>query len=294
MNCPICNSNKIIKRWLSEVDFTNDISFNYTFSPKNSKTLGVALCNNCTHEFCSPIPQDFARNYEDVVDNEYLKHSNSREKTAEKILTHLKRIKPHGRLIDIGCATGDFLNIAKTKSNYDVFGLEPSIWASTIALNRGLRIHQEFLENFSSKNPIQFDIVTCWGVIEHFVNPKKETINMVNILKPGGILALWTGDVSSITSRLLGRRWWYWQGQHIQYFSKKSLRKLLLDSGFSEIDFKIYPFSMNYRTLENSLRRYKFSSVILTILKPLFLIFPNLYWYIPGEMFVIAVKRDTH
>jgi SAM-dependent methyltransferase len=209
--------------------------------------------------------------------------------SALSLLAQLRRHHPPGRLLDVGCATGDFLAAARDDGQQGE-GIELSDWSSRIARARGLRVHQEYLEAFAATHPGEFDFVTLWGVIEHFANPRAEIRHIADLLKPGGILALWTGDVDSVTSRLLKRKWWYWQGQHIQYFSRRSLTKLVEDAGLEPVTAKLYPFGASLETISNSLRRYPAHDLIMSFLKPVFRIKPTWSLKIPGEMFFIARK----
>jgi hypothetical protein len=146
------------------------------------------------------------------------------------------------------------------------------------------------LKLLAGQYPKRYDIVTLWGVIEHFENPGQEMVYINKLLKRGGLVALWTGDVDSIVSRLFGRRWWYWQGQHIQYFTRSSLNLLAEKNGFENVALKMYPFAANYEQLENSLSRYAFQKYIMPFVKLAFTIKPAWYLYLPGEMFWIARK----
>jgi len=220
--CPVCQSRSTVEWYAQDADVTK-LSFNYTFTPESRKTFRVVRCRSCTHAFCSPIPKNIYKNYEDVVDEEYLRHKKTRELTAEAVLKVIKNYMPSGTLLDVGCATGDFLSQAKNV-DYSAEGLELSRWSSEIARKRGFKIYRETLQSLSGRYPKRYDIVTLWGVIEHFADPGQEMAYINKLLKRGGLVALWTGDVNSIVSRLFGRRWWYWQGQHIQYFARSSLK----------------------------------------------------------------------
>lgn len=288
MLCPVCGSDNLTEMYPADIQSPDRVQFCYTFSPEHSKTFRIVRCHSCSHVFSAPIPEDIARHYEDVVDSEYLRHSQSRKLAAEAVLRVIRQYTPSNRLLDIGCATGDFLECAK-EQGYFAEGLEVSRWASEIVRERGFKVHREFLETFAKSHPEQYDIVTLWGVIEHFAQPIEEIRHLRRLLKPGGILALWTGDVDSVTSRLLGRKWWYWQGQHIQYFSRKSLKHLVVSNGFEHVTTKRYPFAATYETISNSLRRYPaVRPFLLGLLFPIFAIKPVWYLRLPGEMFFLA------
>jgi SAM-dependent methyltransferase len=290
LKCPICQSTAVNEVYPAQITSGKDISFSYTFSPSHNSTFAVYGCKVCTHKFCYPIPGDIGVNYKEVVDVEYLKHDASRRLSSRKLLRTLIAHQRGGKLVDIGCATGDFLQEANA-FGYRGEGIEPCVWSSEIAKERGLVVHQQLLEEFAKDHPEQYDVATLWGVIEHFADPVAETRRIARLLKPGGLLAIWTGDVDSVTSRVLGRRWWYWQGQHIQYFTHRSLGRLLAGEGLRVATSKIYPFAASFDTISNSLRRYRSHRTLTSLLKPAFLLRPIWYLYLPGEMFVLARKE---
>ena len=208
-SCPVCGNENLTEMYPSQIGDADRVQFSYTFSPAHSKTFRTVSCHDCTHVFCSPIPENIGKSYVDVVDDEYLRHEDSRRLAAAEVIRALRRVDGPGskRLLDVGCATGDFLDCAQ-EAGYAVEGLEVSEWSAKIARNRGFQVHGEFLDTFVASHKGQYDVVTLWGVIEHFGRPLDELRHIRQLLKPNGILALWTGDISSITSRALGRKWW--------------------------------------------------------------------------------------
>lgn len=288
--CPICKSQNTTELYPKNVDLRL-LTFTYEFTPESQKTFRVVRCRNCTHVFCQPLPKDIYRNYEDVVDKEYLLHSQTRKLTSKSVLNIIKHYVPSGKLLDVGCATGDFLEMARN-FGYLVEGLELSKWSSEIVKKKAIKVHKVLLKSLSSRFPRRFDAITMFGVIEHFQNPRSEMIYINKLLKPGGILIVWTGDVDGIMSRILGRRWWYWQGQHIQYFTNASLNRLASLSGFEKIDTKTYPIAASFEQVENSLSRYKFKKYLMLIIKFIFWIKPIWYLFLPGEMLWFARKKS--
>ena len=292
MKCVICDSPNLEEVRPAEIERLEEVSFSYSFSPTNSKTFRVVRCKSCTHLFCAPLPARVSESYQDVVDEEYLKHADSRRLSSEAVLRTIGSYASRSdskslRLLDVGCATGDFLEAGR-RAGFDVEGLELSDWSCRIARARGLTVHQELLATFAERASARFDVISLIGVIEHFPDPRAEMRSLVKLLRPGGIIVLWTGDASSWLARVLGRRWWYWQGQHIQYFTHASLMHLTEREGLVHLKTTRYPFVATHTTIANSLRRYPFHRILAGALRPLFRAKPRVYLRLPGEMLFLA------
>ena len=91
--------------------------------------------------YASPRPRDIYKYYVDNVDSAYVANAPLRIATARRVLEKIRELRPGGRLIDIGCATGDFLSVAR--EYYDVEGLELSSWARAEAERQGLKVRAE-------------------------------------------------------------------------------------------------------------------------------------------------------
>ena len=225
--CPVCGA--VDYQELYPDKLGNGLpKFGYDFSPRHSDHYRVVRCAHCQHAYCSPRPANLYRSYLDVQDAEYLRNEAQRVATYEKTIDTIRRFKPQGKLLDVGCASGDFLAVARR--NYGVEGLELSRWAAALARERGYAVHACRLSELLQST--LYDVVTMWGVIEHFEFPRHELAEIRRLLTPHGLVCLWTGDIDSLPSRLLGSKWWYVQGQHIQFFSLRSLDGLFASAGF--------------------------------------------------------------
>jgi hypothetical protein len=77
------------------------------------------------------------------------------------------------------------------------------------------------------------DVVALWDTIEHLSHPTRALANIRNLLHPGGILALSTGDYGSFVRHVTGRRWrLFADPTHNFFFDHATLQKLLDESGF--------------------------------------------------------------
>lgn len=262
--------------------------FGYDFTPQHMRTYRVLLCRPCRHAFASPRPERLGERYQDVEDPAYLEWQAERLVAARRVLGRIASKVPSGRLLDVGCATGDFLSAAAGR--YQAEGMEMSDWAAGIARKRGLTVHRAHLADFRPGSP--YDVLTLWGVIEHFEDPAAEVRRMPGLLREEGRVCLWTGDRDSWVARFLGRRWWYVQGQHLQMFSRTSLEKLFAQSGFETEWIGDYPVTMTLRAVEKSLQRYPLAGKIFSGLPlPKRLRDQVLNLRIPGEMFAVFKRK---
>jgi 2-polyprenyl-3-methyl-5-hydroxy-6-metoxy-1,4-benzoquinol methylase len=171
---------------------------------------------------------------------------------------HLKRKNQQiagKKVLDIGCFTGNFLRILKDQGA-DVYGLELQAEAVQIA-NQSLngRVYKaDLLKNDFPQ--IEYDVITMLGLIEHVTDPIAFIKRAVALLKNDGLLMIQTPDSASWLARISGKHWPpYAPIEHIHLFSKKSLRNVLRDLGFTQIKFyrhvKFLPVDYVYQNLRN-------------------------------------------
>lgn len=254
VDCPVCSKNDYKVLYPDTLGQTPPV-FGYKWTPEVLKRYRTVKCNSCSHVYSNPRLEDMYQYYKDVEDNNYLENEHLRVQTAKQVIKTIRLFAPKGKLLDVGCSTGDFLSVAK--NFYEVEGVELSQWASKIAVKRGLNIHVKPLNEMAAAGQV-YDIITLWGVIEHLEYPLREIKNINRLLKRGGMVYLWTGDTDSIYFRMMGKKWWYLMGQHIQLFSKKSLDHLMRDNGFEPVYKGIYPYTMSFGYLAVLLSRYRF------------------------------------
>ena len=284
--CPLCGG--VEQRELYPDTLEGDLpSFGYDFTPDHMRTYRVVFCPLCQHGFCSPRPRQLWQQYEEIQDPTYLHWQKDRIASARQVLRRMLRYRSSGRLLDIGCATGDFLSMAS--AHYSAEGLELSGWAAEIARSRGLKIHSCTLADFHPDQP--YDLLTLWGVIEHFEDPLAEIHRMQHLLRPGGMVCLWIGDIASWLARFFGKDWWYIQGQHLQIFSRKSLRESFRRGGFQEVWIGRYSYVTTLQSIARSLGRYPVLGLAAKrLVSPRGIGQWTVTLKLPGEMFAIFKK----
>jgi len=137
-----------------------------------------------------------------------------------------------GRVLDAGCATGDFLSIAGER--YDMWGLDVSEFATAAARTKNPRFADQIRTGFIEDQrfaPDFFDAIVMWDVVEHIWDPRPVLHRLVGHLRPGGSLLLSTPDIGAATARILRRRWAFMTPpEHLGFFNAGSLHFLLEDA----------------------------------------------------------------
>jgi SAM-dependent methyltransferase len=157
--------------------------------------------------------------------------------TARGYLGDLRRYRGShgGRLLEIGCGTGDFLAEAQA-AGFDVAGVEVSADAVRAARARvgESAVHLGELPDVAPGLGT-FDVCVLWDVLEHARNPLDLLREARALLRPDGVLALATPSLDSWSARLLGERWMEIKPEHLFYFDGRTLQGALFRAGFEGV-----------------------------------------------------------
>lgn len=282
--CNLCGSEQYTELYPDELH--NDRpKVDYDFVPHTRKTYRIVKCDSCGLIFTNPMPA-LQESYSQTEDEVYLNSRPQRLKTAERCVERIRRHKQGGRLLDVGCATGVLLEAASRY--FDVEGVELSEWAHARASVRH-KVYNSPLRNLDFE--ARYDVVTLMGVIEHFEDPTEEIRTIHRFLKPGGLLVVYTGDVDAWLPRVLGKKWWWYQGMHLHYFSRRTCAALLDKCGFDVVaDHKHCTYFQIY-SLGISLKRYRVGLLLNPLFNRPFLKNAMVPLRLSGEMLMFATKR---
>ena len=162
---------------------------------------------------------------------DYLGDEESLKLNFRKYCKKIIKVNSKGsKLLEIGCAYGFFLDVAK--NYFDVMGVDVSEDVIKKARDRHLNVICADFAKHPPKLP-PLDIICLWDTIEHLLHPL-DYLKMANQkLNKGGHLFLTTSDVSSFLAKVQGSNWrQYHPPTHVHYFSRKSLKMALEKAGF--------------------------------------------------------------
>lgn len=198
---------------------------------------------------------------------DYMGSENVLKKEFSNILKKLVKLKKKEQcyLLEIGCAFGYFLELAK--QYFICNGIEISEIAAENAKKKCNNIIVGPANDFNLNKARRFDIVVMLDVIEHLPDPSETLESISNNITGGGIILITTGNIGSLLSKITGE---YWRlmtpPQHITFFSKRTLKELLLKHGFRIIElsapFKFVPLGLILYQLERYIK-IKFPRSIL-------------------------------
>lgn len=146
----------------------------------------------------------------------------------------IERFCSKGRLLDVGCATGNFLYEMKRSGRWEVEGVEPDSESAQYARDRlGLKVYIGELTNINLP-PHTYDVITMWNVFEHLHRPMENLRAVSRLLKPGGWFIFSIPNLNSWERHLLGRYWMGWElPRHLYYPSQELMESMLLSVGLS-------------------------------------------------------------
>ena len=143
--------------------------------------------------------------------------------------------KAGARILDVGCATGKDLDLART-CGWETYGVDISPEAATAARRKG---HQVFAGrlNEAAYPSAFFDAVMMWDVMEHLHDPRGVLEEISRILVPGGYLLGKALNAASAQARIFRGQWWPGMDvpRHLYFYTPVTLRAYLGQTGFDLI-----------------------------------------------------------
>ena len=159
---------------------------------------------------------------------------------AQRLAFLEREVRPGDRALDLGCGTGEF-TAALARAGAHPVGVE----VAQAALERARSRHPELdfrLVPIEGPLPFDdngFDLVWASEVIEHVTDTARWLSEVRRVLAPSGRLLLSTPSHGRLRVALGGiERYSEPLGDHLHLYTKRSLRALLNDFGFGQIDVR--------------------------------------------------------
>lgn len=148
-------------------------------------------------------------------------------------LTRIKRFKPAGALLDVGCNIGIFMKAAR-EEGFAVTGVEINVSCAAYGkekFNLDIRAASLHASAFPDGT---FDVVTMFDVLEHVPDPQGFLAEANRVLKSGGLLVAQSPNIDSFMARLMKESWnWLTPPDHLYHFTPRAMESLLRAQGFT-------------------------------------------------------------
>lgn len=203
-------------------------------------SFSVLSCSGCGLAFTHPRlrPEEFATYYPESYSAYEPNVGDHRPSLGERLgalqrqaivqLGPYRKVwqRPPGRLLDVGCGTGDLAAIFGRRG-WSVAGIEPSSAAAEHARAIGV----EAVAGTLAAAPWEageFDAILFNHSLEHIDDPAQAVADAARLLRPGGLLAIAVPNFGSWHRRLFGSAWFQLDlPRHLQHFDRASLSALV-------------------------------------------------------------------
>lgn len=249
--CPICNHKSEI---LLELNCGNPDKSSL------NQVAKISSCTNCGHIF-NQLTEDEILGLYEYYNEEYSKvNQNSPDKSADRPGTKnecttqrniqlyeiSKKIldKKH-KILDIGCANGEFLKMLHSKGFNELFGIDLAQSYVEFAkkntkfnIQLGSALDIPFNEN-------KFDVLYMDQVLEHLVDPNKAFLEAKRVLKENGYFCISVPNAKSYNENYVFDFFWFLQREHINHFDINHIELLANLNDFELVSYQTQNTPMN-------------------------------------------------
>ena len=242
--CPWCNSEKAHKHLELKDYFLTQEAFE------------IWVCEDCGLLYTSPrpVPEKIGEYYKSEA---YYSHQENKIGLIPRIYESVKKVNlkhkvnlaigelEKGKLLDIGCGVGDFLQQIESKG-WQCTGIEPSEDAAKIAKNRiQATIYKP--EEIGNLQDETYDVITMWHVLEHVDDLRTEVEHLFRLLKKGGRLVIALPNYKSYDATYYQDKWAaYDVPRHLNHFDKQTIVNIFNTKGLKIKNIEKLPWDAYY------------------------------------------------
>lgn len=202
--------------------------------------FSVAKCLSCSFYFIPPFYRQQV-NYHQYkgadVTQEVRKGNNWIKIQRHKLrFKFIKKFIKSGKLFDLGAGWGHFM-LAGKELGYDVKGIEIAEQPYRYCVD-DLKLPVKHEDFYLMDEDEKFDIVTMWDVLEHIDRPDAFLQKTGRIIRPGGFLFLQVPQIDSFVARRQKSDWKMMGLDHVNYFSKRTMRRIMENNGFEVLEIR--------------------------------------------------------
>ena len=230
-SCPICTTEMKFKFVTKDYLVTGE-------------SFDIVECEVCSIRTTTPFPdKKIIGNY--YSSDDYISHDDKVSGIFDSIyglvrtyqLNKKKKLigkyfnKSNGKILDIGCGAGDFLQYMK-ENHWNINGVDTSNKARKIA-NKKLNIKVMDPKDWIN-NKEKYDVITCWHSLEHVHEPWVYLDKIKKSLTLDGFLIVALPNYQSTDAKIYKEFWAaYDTPRHLYHFTIKSMNKTIKPHGLN-------------------------------------------------------------
>lgn len=214
----------------------------------SARSNTLSCCKKCGLVFTNPRIADsnikdkvlyYRETYFNQKSRMTKKLFDARKKTHQMESNFLKRFISKGKILDIGCGTGVFLDCFDV--DWEKHGSDVSLFALDEARKRGIKVYHGEFEKIDFRN-LRFDVVYFRASLHHTYSPRLCLKKAYELLKPNGIVAIcMNNNHDGFAGKIFKAHVKSYEQAHNYLFSTSILKKYLSLIGFSIIGVS-YPY----------------------------------------------------
>lgn len=156
------------------------------------------------------------------------------------------------RVLEIGSATGDFMQVLRDHGVEFMLGVEASEYSRERSQERGFEILNPFAADYLTRvQEFAPNVICAWDVWEHLEYPAEVFDTLIDQNPSVQVISLSTVDSGALVPRVKGKRWrQYHPPTHLNYPTRKSFDLYLEGVGFQVMSNRAFGY---YRPLADYL-----------------------------------------
>jgi SAM-dependent methyltransferase len=247
-------------------------------------------CFSCGVAYLYPRPSE--RELSSFFSEEYISSEEEMEdrfgtrpeKGHRKVARFIHEQKARGRILDLGCAGGHFLDRHFRISAWEKWGVDLSKFAAARAKSKAIRVQVGDIHSVELP-AAAFDIVTVLDTFYYFSEPQRELEAIRRILKPDGLLVIvltcatshiWrnTGWMGKLSGRAQAS---FLESHHVYFYNPKAITSVLRGSGFRVSSLQPLPATDQGSSPRNALASGYYAM-------------SNVAWHLSGERLMLGPR----
>ncbi len=251
--CPVCHTASDKAKLFLEKNIDPAKLSGFSFASRKTPEFmchRLVQCPTCDLVYANQPPGE-----DELAYAYHVADYDSSEEANDAAAAYIRAIRPtlnalvrRQSVLEIGTGTGIFIEYLSREGFTQLVGVEPSTAAIAAApVHRQAWIREGIFEE-KDFAPESFDLICCFMTMEHVRDPNIIASAALRLLRPGGAFVTVTHDYRGVVNRLLGKRSPIIDIEHMQLFSKRSLRYLFENVGYTGVTVNAFvnTYSLQY------------------------------------------------